>query len=328
MAQATSSAPAGPGQELTLVRIYNAPRTLVFKVWTDPKHIAQWWGPHAYTNPVCELDPRPGGAILIHMQGPGQPPNPMTGTFREIREPELLVFISEALPDASGEPQLQVLNTVTFEDLNGKTKLTLRVKVLKANAAMAGPLQGMEQGWAETLERLGDFLVNPFDSTPLAARELVFRRMIKAARALVFDAWTDPAKIAHWWGPNGFKTTTYSMDVKPGGVWDFTMHGPDGRDYKNKIVYTAVERPKFLAYQHAGEGADSGVRFHSTVTFGEMFGMTSITLRLLFATAEARDHNVKTYHSLEGGEQTMNRLLQYAENSAPASTAQAPAIKA
>jgi uncharacterized protein YndB with AHSA1/START domain len=321
MTQGGGSSAAGPAggavgtalKELVLTRIFDAPRSLVFKVWTDPKHLAQWWGPHGYTNPVCEVDLRPGGKLLIHMQDPVLPMNPMTGVFHEIVEPERLVFTGFALPDKNGVPQLEVLTTVTLEDLNGKTKLTMRAQVLKAAPEMGPALEGMTQGWTESLERLGDVLVNPLDKTPLAAREIVIRRFLDAPRERVFEAWTDAAQIGNWWGPKGFKTTTYAMDVRPGGVWDFTMHGPNGRNYKNKIVYLEVDRPKFLAYQHAGEGADAGVQFRSTVTLGEMFGKTSLTLRMIFATAEAREHNVKTYHSIEGGEQTLERLAQLVE---------------
>lgn len=309
----TGAAPSPVIKELVLTRIFNAPRALVFKAWTDPKHLARWWGPHGYTNPVCEVDLRPGGKLLIHMQDPVMPVNPMTGMFEEICEPERLVFLSMAMADADGVAQLQVRNTVTFEEVNGKTKLTLNARVLKATPQVAHCLDGMTQGWTESLERLGDILVNPLDMTPLAARELVFRRFLSAPREKVFDAWTDPAQIGKWWGPQGFTTTTYAMDVRPGGLWDFTMHGADGRDYKSKIVYLQVERPIFLAYKQAGEGVDAGVRFHATVTLGEMFGKTSMTLRLLFATAAERDHNVKTYHSIEGGTQTLERLAQHVE---------------
>ena len=81
-----------------------------------------------------------------------------------------------------------------------------------------------------------------------AGREIVITRLIAAPPELVFDAWTDPKQIGRWWGPNGFTTTTHSMDVRPGGVWRFVMHGPDGRDYQNKIVYREVKRPERLVY--------------------------------------------------------------------------------
>src|ERR1700741_3221172 len=78
--------------EVVLTRVFDAPRALVFKIWTDPQHLAKWWGPRDFTNPVCELDLRVGGKILIHMRAPDGILYPMTGTFREIAAPERLVF--------------------------------------------------------------------------------------------------------------------------------------------------------------------------------------------------------------------------------------------
>ena len=77
--------------------MFDAPRELVFKAWTDPKQVAQWWGPHGFSNPVCELGLRPGADIRIHMRGPDGTVYPMTGVYHEIVKPERLVFNSAAL---------------------------------------------------------------------------------------------------------------------------------------------------------------------------------------------------------------------------------------
>ena len=98
---ATGSIVPKEGHELVLTRVFDAPRELVFKAWTDAKRVAQWWGPHQFTNPVCELDARPGGAIRIHMRGPDGTVYPMTGVYQEVVEPERIVFTSAAL-DAAG----------------------------------------------------------------------------------------------------------------------------------------------------------------------------------------------------------------------------------
>lgn len=146
---------------VVITRIVDAPRELVWKAWTDPAHVAQWWGPHEFTAPLCELDLRPGGAILIHMRGPKGSPfdmiMPMKGMFHEIVAPERLVFTSSAFHDEAGKPQLEVLNTVTFEDYNGKTRLTLHAVVVKSTPAVAGAIAGMEQGWAQSLEKFGTY---------------------------------------------------------------------------------------------------------------------------------------------------------------------------
>jgi uncharacterized protein YndB with AHSA1/START domain len=142
---------------LVITRVFDAPRSLVFKAWTDPKDVAQWWGPYGFTNPVCELDARPGGAIRIHMRGPDGTLYPMTGVYREIVEPERLVFTSAAL-DGEGRPLFEVLNTVTFAEQGGETTLSTQARVVKSTAEAAPYLQGMEAGWTQTLERLAGYL--------------------------------------------------------------------------------------------------------------------------------------------------------------------------
>src|SRR6478735_6105977 len=82
------------------------------------------------------------------------------------------------------------------------------------------------------------------------SREIVASRVFDAPRDLVFKMWTDREHAGNWWGPKGFRTTIHEMDVRPGGVWRFVMHGPDGRDYQNKIVYVEVVRPERLVYDH------------------------------------------------------------------------------
>ena len=148
---------ANEEQELVLTRVFDASRELVFKVWTDPKHVAQWWGPKGFTNPVCELDLRPGGAILIHMRGPDGTVYPMTGVYQEVVRPERLVFTSGAL-DADGNPLFEVLTTVTFTEESGKTKQILKARVIKRTAQAAPYLAGMEAGWTQSLERLAAYV--------------------------------------------------------------------------------------------------------------------------------------------------------------------------
>ena len=139
-----------------------------------------------------------------------------------------------------------------------------------------------------------------------ADREIVMTRTVNAPRALVWDAWTQADQIAAWWGPNGFTTTHKEMKVAVGGVWRFTMHGPDGKDWPNRIVYREVVKPERLVYDHDDD--EAGARsFVSTVTFEDLGGETRITLRLAFDSKEARDATVK-FGAIEGGNQTLTRL--------------------
>ena len=144
-------------RELVITRILNAPRELVWKAWIDPKHVALWWGPKGFTNPVCDLDVRPGGAIRIHMRAPTGIVYPMTGVFQEVIEPERIVFTSAALDD-KGNPMFEVLTTVTFSEQGGKTKQIMRARVIKMTPQAAPYIAGMEQGWTESLERLAAFV--------------------------------------------------------------------------------------------------------------------------------------------------------------------------
>jgi uncharacterized protein YndB with AHSA1/START domain len=155
--------------------------------------------------------------------------------------------------------------------------------------------------------------MDQIDQSPTAEREIVQSRLLNAPRELVFAVWTDPKQIVQWWGPRGFTTTSHEMSVTPGGVWRFVMHGPDGRDYKNKIIFTEVVKPERLVYRHAGEEEHEDVRFHVTVTFQAEGRKTLLTMRSLFETAQMRDEVVTKYGALEGGKQTLERLAEFVE---------------
>ncbi len=157
MPDADAKTSANP--EVTIVRVFDAPRSRVFKAWTDPKIMAKWWGPRDFTNPRCELDVRPGGEIHIHMRSPDGEIFPMSGAFQEIVEPERLVFASAA-EDLEGMPIIEALTTVTFEDLDGKTKLTMHTVVVRSVPEAAMFLEGMDEGWAQSMERLTNVVEN------------------------------------------------------------------------------------------------------------------------------------------------------------------------
>lgn len=140
-------------------------------------------------------------------------------------------------------------------------------------------------------------------------REIVMSRIFDAPRELVYRAYTEPEHVVHWWGPAGFTTTIHEMDVRPGGVWRFIMHGPDGKDWPNKIEYSEVVPPERLVYAH-GADDDKGPQFHVTTTFEEIDGKTKLESRLLFATKEERDAKI-AFGAIEGGKQGHARLDEY-----------------
>ncbi|MDQ0859734.1 SRPBCC family protein [Bacillus sp. V2I10] len=142
--------------------------------------------------------------------------------------------------------------------------------------------------------------------TSVEDRELIINRVFNSPRELVYKAWTDPKHLPHWWGPKGFTITVQEIDVKPGGVWHYVMHGPDGVDYDNKIVYIEVESPELLVYSHGGGEEDE--QFQVTVTFAEQGNRTELTMRMLFKSAAELDKVVKEYGAIEGAKSTLDRL--------------------
>ena len=157
---------AEPGnQEIIIMRIFDAPRELVWKAWTEPERMMRWWGPKGFTSPYCEIDLRVGGALLYCMRSPEGKDYWGTGVYREIVPPERLVY-TDSFADEHGnvvpathygmseDIALEMLVTVTFEEHEGKTKLTLRHVGIPAGADR----EGAQQGWSESLDKLAEYL--------------------------------------------------------------------------------------------------------------------------------------------------------------------------
>ena len=141
-------------------------------------------------------------------------------------------------------------------------------------------------------------------------RELVLTREFDAPRALVWRAWTDPRHIGQWWGPRGFTITTHEIEVRPGGVWRFVMHGPDGTDYDNRIIYRELAPPERMVYAHGSDKDDDPEQFMVTVTFHDRGDKTELTMRMLFATAAQREQTA-AFGAVELGNQTLDCLAEY-----------------
>ena len=139
---------------MTIVRVFDAPVALVFQAWTDPHHMKIWWGPHGFTNPVCELDPRPGGVIRICMDAPDFPDHRVAGVFKEVDPPHKLVFTTQAFIGENGVGGIENITTVLFEEFCGKTRLTLHVEVVKLAPEFEMAYKGMHEGWSQSLDRL------------------------------------------------------------------------------------------------------------------------------------------------------------------------------
>lgn len=143
-------------------------------------------------------------------------------------------------------------------------------------------------------------------------RSIVGTRVLDAPRARVFSVWTDAKHLAQWWGPNGFTTTTQAFDFRPGGVWRFVMHGPDGRDYQNRITFDEIVSLERIVYRHGGGDDVEPVQFTQTVTFRDLGnGQTFLTWHGTFPSAAERARVIRDYGADKGLVQTMARLDDY-----------------
>ncbi len=135
----------------------------------------------------------------------------------------------------------------------------------------------------------------------LNAREIVSTRVVAAPRERVFKAFADPDHLMHWWGPKDFRNTFHEFDFRPGGIWRFVMHGPDGIDYQNKSVFVEIVMPERIVFTHV-----SGPQFRMTIALAEQGGKTKITWRMLFESATERDNVAK--FAVVANEQNFDRL--------------------
>jgi len=320
------------GEEFVVARQFVAARALVFQAWTEARHLAQWWGPRGFTNPVCQWNAQPGHLIHVVMRAPNGADYPMGGEFREIVAPERLVFTSGALDD-KGNLLFEFLHTITFVERKGKTTLTIKSRVIKTTTDANKYIGGFEAGMKQSLEKLANHLAEidtplpiqrtvnaplatapkKFGENETAGREIVLTRVVDAPQELVWQAMTDPRHWVHWWGPRGFTTTIKTMDVRPRGLWKHVMHGPDGIDYPNESVFTEVVKPERIAFSHrGGRKGGTNVQFEATWTFDAVdAGKTRVTIRMVFPSATARDKVVEEYGAIEGGKQTLQRLAEH-----------------
>ena len=209
--------------ERTLVttRIFDAPRELVYRAWTDAKQLAKWFPPEGFSSPRCEVDPRPGGVIRVDMKAPDGPPFdgkvfPGPGVFREVVPNERLVFTME--PEvAPGQTMPMVLMTVRFEDHAGnKTKLTVEQTLPTIADFETMVKTGMAQGINESLDKLAGVLSgNSTDrGVSVSDRTLTLVRVFNAPRELVWTAYTDPTHMTKWMFANDWETPTAENELQ------------------------------------------------------------------------------------------------------------------
>jgi uncharacterized protein YndB with AHSA1/START domain len=287
--------------EIAMTRVFDVPRELVFRMWSDPEHLAQWWGPKGFRNTIHKFDFRPGGEWNFTMHGPDGRDYANKIIYREIVRPERIAYshVSGPLFEA----------TATFEEEGTKTKLTMRAvfatpELRDRVAQEFGAVEGMQQ----TLARLDDLLAN------IASEELVITRQFNAPRDVVFRAFTSADQLAQWWGPKGWEMQTCKLDLRPGGRFHYGMRMADGQTMWGRFVFREIDPPRRLVWVNSFSDENGGLtkppfpmpwppEIVNHVTFEEHGGKTTVTLRSspIHATEAERETFSNGHSSMQQG---------------------------
>lgn len=280
-------------------RVFDAPRELVFDLWTRPEHISNWWGPRGFTTTTSKMDVRPGGEWIFMMHGPDGTDYPNEVRYREVVRPERLTYRHGPVP------LFDV--TVTFEERDGKTAVTVSsvfesAELLRKLSEEVGAVEGLHQ----TLERFGEQIAN----------ENAFRieRVFDAPRELMFTLWTERDHLQRWFGPKGVELFHVTNDLRPGGVMHYGMRTPDGGTMWGRWVYREIVPPRKLVFVLSFSDENQGItrapfdeewprEMLSTITFADEQGKTRVTVQKAAIDANGAERATfdRNHPSMKGG---------------------------
>lgn len=277
---AAGNSVVAPERTVVATRVFDAARELVYKAWTDPKQLGQWFPPKDFTSPRCEVDPRPGGIFRCDMVGPDGAVFVGKGLFREVVPNERLVFTfagEESVPPP-------ILVTVLFEAQGNKTRLTMQ-QTAETVADYEDLLKlGVTEGMNQSFDKLDELLARtPTSRTAasVAGRTLTLTRVFDAPRELVWKAYTDPTHIVKWMFANDWESAFAETDVRPGGAFRIGMrpadHSEEGFTFSG--TYREIVKPERIV-QSLGDGRVM------TTTFEDQKGKTKLTLSLEMSESE------------------------------------------
>ena len=293
--------------ELTITRTLNAPRMLVWMAWTNAEMVKLWWGPQGWTAPVVKIDLHVGGRYLTCMRSTEGKDIWSTGTYQEVIPMEKLVM-TDSFADEKGtivpatyygmgtEFPLKMTITVTFQEIEGKTKFTLTHS--GTSTLSETDRAGMRQGWSESFDKLAGILVRhvrPRTKTTIIAepgkQEIVITREFDAPRELVFRAFTDPELYSQWIGPRGLTTRIEKFESRNGGSWRFIQKDPDGNESAFHGVNHEVVIPERIIGTFEYEGLpEKGHVILQTTRFEALPGnRTKMTSQSVFQSVQDRD---------------------------------------
>lgn len=303
-------------QELIITRRFQAPRELVYKAWTDPKHLPQWWGPQGFTITVQEVDIRPGGQWRFVMHGPDGTDYVNIISFIEIHPPERLVY-----SHGDGTEEESFRTTVTFEEEDQATKLTMRMRFNTAEELEWTVREHHAiEGAQSTLGRLEEQLPK-VTFTRAFGTEFTMERIFSAPRELVFKAFSTSEHLAQWFAPRGWTVPVSNLDFRAGGSWHFCMKCVDqsqgdfyGMEAWSKAVYREIVVPEKIVYSDYFADADGNVAEDMpagvvTITFEEYEGKTRVVSTTKYPSEEDLQKVIEMGME-QGATETWDRLAE------------------
>ncbi len=276
MTTKTQAAKDTSNREIKISRILNAPRELVWDVWTDPKHIDKWWGPIGFTTETHEMKVQEGSKWLCTMHGPNGMDFPNEITYTEVSKPERLIYTHT-------EPKFYC--TVTFEKFAGKTKLTMSMVFESADVYnYVVKEHGAIEGQAQTFTRLEEHLAKLQEG-----KEFTVSKEFNAPRNLVYKVFTEAEHLAKWWGPPGAPITVSRFDFSPGGMFLYSAKSPMGEMW-GRFVYCEMTEPERVVFINSFSDKDGGItpnpfmpswplEILNVVTLTEKNGKTTMAMR-------------------------------------------------
>jgi uncharacterized protein YndB with AHSA1/START domain len=300
--------------DLTITRLIDAPRALVWQAWTNPELFKKWWAPKPFTTPECEIDVRPGGVFRTLMRGPDGTDYPGTGVFLEVVEHERVVF-TNAL-ELGWRPSAHPFFTAIFtmEDENGQTRYSARALHKDDADRRKHEEMGFHDGWVtcmKQLAQLAESLKCPTSSAPSSPtsnrsrklkittpsdREIVMTRNFEAPRALVWDALTKPELLKRWlFGPDGWSMTVCEIDLRVGGEYRYVWKKmPSGHEMGMGGVYREIVKPERIVSTEKFDDAWYAGEALGTAVLTERVGQTTLTTTMYYESKQVRDNVLKS----------------------------------
>lgn len=315
-AKKTAATKDASERELVVSRVFDFPRERVFEAWADPKQVVKWWGPRGFSTTSDDREFKSGGHWRHTMVGPDGMKYPNMARYDEVVPPERIVYSHGGAKEDGGDA-VRFQAVVTFKDLgDGRTEVTMRSVFATAEMReTAVKVYRAVEGGRQNLERLGEHLAGAF----------VLSRLFDAPLDRVYRAWTEPERLAAWFGPKGFETVTAKLDFRPGGTYLYAIRSPDGKVLWGKWAFREIVPRERLVFVSGFSDEKGGVTRHplspdwplqllSTILFQDLGGKTLVTVKWvpLEPTAVEAKAFAGGFDSMRGGwGGTMDRCEGY-----------------